>query len=105
MVATLPHLQFDAKALTDVCERFGVRWLALFGSVARNEAKPDSDVDLLYELDDVAQHRFSLFDLVDFADALSPLFKGRYVDVCRPRQLHWYIRDRVLAEAKVIYAR
>ena len=38
-------------------DRFGVKSLAIFGSVARNEARPDSDVDIL------AKHKFSVRDL------------------------------------------
>jgi uncharacterized protein len=103
MVATIPQLQFDAKALTDVCERFGVRWLAVFGSVAHGEARPDSDIDVLYRLTDKANERFSLWDLVDLGDALSPVFGGRYVDLGQPDQVKAFIRDSVLREAIVIY--
>ncbi len=43
-IADLPEI--DAAALQALCKRFGVRWLALFGSVARGEANPTSDVDV-----------------------------------------------------------
>ena len=42
----------------------GVRGVGLFGSTARNEARPDSDIDLLLDVDFVAKPKFSLFDLV-----------------------------------------
>lgn len=49
--------------------QFGVRSLALFGSVARNQAGPKSDVDLLVEFD----RRISLFDLVGTAQHIEKL--------------------------------
>ena len=42
----------------------GVRSVGLFGSTARNEARPDSDIDLLLDIDFAANPPFSLFDLV-----------------------------------------
>ncbi len=54
-VATTSALILDGRTvdegrLASLCERFGVVELAVFGSVARGEAGPDSDVDLLYVL-------------------------------------------------------
>ncbi len=68
--------------------------LRVFGSVARGEAGPDSDVDLLVDFDPEA----SLLDHVALLQALESLL-GRRVDIVSAKALHWYIRDRVLAEA------
>lgn len=95
--------EIDRAALADVCRRHRVTWLAVFGSVARGEARPDSDVDVLVEFEPDA--KISYLDLEDLAIDLSPLLGGRYVDIGFPRQIHWYIRDQVLKEARVIYAR
>ena len=91
----------DPQALGEICRRFGVSWLALFGSTVRNEVAPDSDVDVLYELN--PGQKMTYIQLEELADALSVLFEGRYIDLARPAQLHWYIRDRVLREARVLY--
>ncbi len=56
----------------------GVTSLALFGSFARDEARPDSDVDLLVEFDPAAH--VGLFELVDVKDHLEKLL-GRQVDL------------------------
>src|SRR5437870_5335692 len=50
MTATVPGLTVDAGELADVCRRYGVARLDVFGSVSRGEAGPDSDIDVLYEL-------------------------------------------------------
>ena len=70
---------------------FNVR---VFGSVARGEAGPESDVDLLVE---VAEQHSAWFPgglLVELEDIL-----GRKVEIVEPEALHWYIRDQVLDEA------
>lgn len=93
----------ERRDLSNVCERNRITWLAVFGSVARGEARPDSDVDLLVEFEPDAS--IGYIGLETAADDLSRFFGGRYVDIGRPKQLHWMIRDRVLAEARVLYAR
>ena len=74
--------------------RHGASNVRIFGSVARGEAGPSSDIDLLVEL---APDR-SLLDQVALLQDLEDLL-GRRVDVVEPEGLHWYIRDRVLNEA------
>jgi predicted nucleotidyltransferase len=67
----------------------------VFGSVARGEANAESDVDFLVELE-VGR---SLFDLGGFLIDLQSLL-SRKVDVVTEGGLHWYIKDRILSEAK-----
>ena len=74
--------------------RYGVRDIRVFGSVARGEAGPDSDLDLL--VDYIPGH--GGFAFVEFCDAVEKLF-GRRVDVVTERSLPPRIRDRVLAQA------
>ena len=99
--ATSQDLAVDLAAIAEVCRRFDVRYLAVFGSVSRGEARPDSDVDVLYELK--PGRPMGYFELERLADALSPLFGGRYVDIARPVQLHPLIHDEVMSQAKVLY--
>lgn len=75
-------------------ERFGVARLALFGSVARDEAGQHSDVDLLVEFD----RPIGLFQFMELQSCLEDLL-GCGVDLGTPRSLKPRIRDRVLAEA------
>ena len=88
------------ERLRDVCERYGVASLEVFGSAARNEDRPDSDVDLLYVLKPHARLGFRLFDL---EDELGNLF-GRPVDLVSRKSINKYIRERVLADAQPLYA-
>ncbi|MBI4495225.1 MAG: nucleotidyltransferase family protein [Chloroflexi bacterium] len=72
----------------------GARNVRVFGSVARGEARPDSDVDFLVEME---QGR-SLLDLVAFWLDLEDLLSCK-VDVVTDGGLSPYLRDRILAEA------
>ena len=93
----------DHHRLAEVCARHRIIWLAVFGSVARGEARPDSDIDLLVEFEPEA--RITYLDLERAAEDLGALFSRARVDIAKPKQLHWYIRDKVLSEARVLYAR
>jgi predicted nucleotidyltransferase len=74
--------------------QFGVKSLALFGSVARDEARPDSDVDILVEFDQPV----GLFGFVRLKDYLEQVLGGA-VDLVTPDALRPQLRDRVLEEA------
>ena len=89
--------------LDKICRAYHVRHLSVFGSIARGQSRPDSDVDLLVEYED--GYIPTYFKIVELGDALSPLFDGRYVDLVSPQTLHWFIRDEVLDTAKTIYER
>ena len=79
---------------TELHERFGVSRLTLFGSVARDEAAPRSDVDLLVEFD----KPIGLFAFLDLQNHLEKLL-GCAVDLGTPQSLKPRLRARVLAEA------
>ena len=69
----------------------------VFGSCARKEETPESDVDFLVEL----QKGASLFDLMDLQDEYEALLNCK-VDVVSRRGLNPYLRDNVLSEAVVL---
>jgi predicted nucleotidyltransferase len=79
--------------------RFGVRSLALFGSVARNESKEGSDVDLLVEFD----RAISLFDLVAVQQYLERLLDAGRVDVTVRESIYPALRENILGEAVHVY--
>ncbi|MCL4561426.1 MAG: nucleotidyltransferase family protein [Chloroflexi bacterium] len=75
-------------------EGYQVASLSLFGSVARDEARPDGDIDLLVEF----TQPVGLFDFITLQQRLEALF-GCKVDLGTPRSLKLSIKDRVLQEA------
>jgi predicted nucleotidyltransferase len=75
--------------------RRGATNVRVFGSAVHGDFNPDSDIDFLVEL----EPERSLFDLGGLLMDLQELL-GRDVDVVTENSLHWYIRDRVLSEAK-----
>jgi uncharacterized protein len=87
-------LKAKRREILAIAARHGARNLRVFGSVARGEAGPESDIDILVEMDPDK----SLMDHVALMQDLEDLLQ-RKVDVVSERALHWYIRDRVLAEA------
>jgi uncharacterized protein len=78
----------------DELTAMGAGSLSLFGSVARDEAGPDSDVDVLIEFD----HPLSLFDLGRIQIRLEEIM-GQRVDLVMPEGLRPRLRARILAEA------
>ena len=97
---TLDEIKALGLRLAELCQKYGIAELSVFGSVARGDARPDSDVDLLYVRvpgNDLGMSYFAL------QDDLEKLF-GRPVDLVPKEGLHRVIRDQVLADAQVLYA-
>ena len=99
-MALPPDLEVDRKRLRDVCRRYGIAELLVFGSVARGDATPSSDLDLLYVL---APGAHLGWEIEQLTDELAELF-GRPVDLVSKRALHRLMRDTVLSEAEQLYA-
>lgn len=96
-----PGLDLPEAEIAGICRRHRVRELALFGSAARGELRPDSDIDML--VDYLPEARPSLLDLIAMKNELSDLL-GRPVDLGAKRALKRRFKDRILAETQVIYA-
>jgi uncharacterized protein len=80
-----------------VARRYGVREIRVFGSVARNAATTDSDIDLLVDFDWRRKTRSKLRS-IDFALELEELL-GRHVDVATEDSLHWLVQPQAVVEA------
>lgn len=93
-------MELNQSLLEALCRKHDVARLRVFGSVARGDDVPESDLDLLVEF----TRSKSLLDLVgiehEFEEAL-----GRKVDLVTPAALSPYIRDEVLREARDVYVR
>jgi len=84
-----------------ICRRYHVKELAVFGSAARNELRPDSDIDLLVEF--LPGARVDLLQHLAAERELSELL-GRKVDLVSRRALRSALREEVLSQALPIYA-
>ncbi|MHC4108207.1 MAG: nucleotidyltransferase family protein [Planctomycetota bacterium] len=91
---TLAHLRKRRREILALAVRHGAANVRVIGSVARGDARPDSDVDLLVEF---APER-TLLDQISLIQALGDLLR-RPVDIVSERGLNARIRDRVLEEA------
>ena len=96
-----PHITVPREQIADFCRRNRIRWLALFGSVLRDDFQPDSDVDVLVEFEPGA--RVTLFTLSRLQRELEGIFE-RPVDFVLKDDLKRRIRGSVLASAQVMYA-
>jgi len=98
----MARITLDPALVTDLCSRYAIREIALFGSVTRDDFRPDSDVDVLVELAPGAQ--IGLFDLIQIKEELAASI-GRQVDLVTKGMLSPFFRDDVLAQREVIYVR
>jgi len=91
----LDELQARKAEIVALSRRCGARRIRVFGSVARREERPDSDLDLLVDFPE----GYDLFkQRIPLADGLSALLH-RSVDLIPEHELSRHIRDRVLKEA------
>lgn len=84
------------------CKKHHIRRLSLFGSVLRDDFRPNSDIDVLVEFEPGKCPSF--FRLFDMENELSAILGGRKVDIRTPEDLSRYFKDKVLATAVVQYA-
>ena len=92
---------FDRQRIAEFCRRHHIRKLALFGSVLRDDFRPNSDVDVLVEFEPGTKVGFAICTM---QDELSEIF-GREVDLRTPAEISRYFRDEVLAESEVQYVK
>ena len=94
-------VQLPVDRIADVCRRYDVHELAVFGSAVRGDIRPDSDIDILVEFQSNA--RVGLVKFASLSEELESLL-GRRVDLVTKRGLKPRVRPYVLREAQVVYA-
>jgi hypothetical protein len=99
-ILQLGDTQVDEAGLADLCRRYRVRELSYFGSAARGEMRPASDIDMLVEFMPEAE-----VDLVDHAGLMLDLshLLGRRVDLVSKNGLKPLIRASILQEARLLW--
>jgi hypothetical protein len=95
------RIDLDQSTLDAFCQKHGLRKLSLFGSVLRDDFRPDSDVDVLVEFRPGV--RAGYLTMAAMERELTALL-GRRVDLRTPNELSRYFRDDVLHGAEVRYA-
>jgi len=96
-----PKIEIPADKIADFCRRHHIRSLSVFGSVLREDFRPDSDADVLVEFEPEAQVGF--IALSQMQRELSELLQ-RPVDLVPKEGLKPKIREAVLSSAEVVYA-
>jgi predicted nucleotidyltransferase len=93
-VTMSPIIQNKREAILRIATQYGASNIRVFGSVARGEAGPESDIDVLIHLEPGR----SLLDIVAIKQDLEELLR-RKVDVLTESSISPYLRDRILKEA------
>jgi hypothetical protein len=97
-----PKIKIDTIKIADFCRKWKIVELSLFGSILRDEFRPDSDVDVMISL--AADAPWSLFEWVEMIEELREIF-GRDVDLVEKSGLrNPFRRKEILENRQVIYA-
>lgn len=103
MLKELP-VKVSMEKISEFCKKWKVKEFALFGSVLRDDFKPDSDIDVLVDFEQDSGR--TLFDLIDMIDELKNIF-GRDVDLLTrkavERSRNYIRRKEILSSAEMVY--
>lgn len=101
----MAQIELPREKIAEFCKKWKIREFSFFGSVLRDDFRPDSDIDVLVTFEEDARH--TLFDLVHMQDELKQIF-GRDVDLVSRRGIessrNHIRRDAILNSAEAIYA-
>lgn len=100
-----PRIPIDREKIAEFCKKHGIIEFALFGSVLRDDFRPDSDVDVLVKFD--PSRRFGLFAFAGMANELEKII-GRQVDfvdkVAIEQSKNPFRKKAILSSYQVLYA-
>jgi predicted nucleotidyltransferase len=94
-------IEFPEARIADFCRRHGVQRLSLFGSILREDFRPDSDVDVLVEF--LPERTPGMFGFGQMIIELREIIKHD-VDLRTPEDLSMYFRNEVLRDARLLHA-
>jgi uncharacterized protein len=100
-----PHgIDLDSPAIRDFCRRWKIHELSVFGSILRDDFRPDSDIDFLADYDEDAT--WDLFDAIHMREELEALL-GRSVDIVDrfaiEHDANRFVKKAILSTAELIY--
>jgi predicted nucleotidyltransferase len=96
------RVNLKKEQIAEFCQKNHIKKFAFFGSVLRDDFRPDSDIDVLIDLDYSVP--IGLMEIAGMEIELSKMI-GREVDLSTPEDLSDYFRNKVLAQAEVLYER
>jgi uncharacterized protein len=99
-VMTHHGININSDKIADFCRRHHVKKLSLFGSILREDFRPESDVDILVEFE--SGHEVGMFTMAALEIELSGLV-GRKVDLRTPAEISRHFRADVVKESEVQY--
>ncbi|HXJ39640.1 MAG TPA: nucleotidyltransferase family protein [Bryobacteraceae bacterium] len=94
-------LEVPTEQIAEICQRHGIQELSIFGSAARTDMRPDSDVDVMVEF--LPGTTYGLLEYQSIEDELAAVFHRR-IDLGTKRWIKPRLRDEILRESRVIYA-
>ena len=94
-------LQKSKQRITEICRKYKIRELSLFGSQVRGDSTAKSDFDFLVEFQPEADVDY--FQIFEIQEELESIIEKK-VDLVSKRGLKEFVRQQVLSEAEVIYA-
>lgn len=97
----MANITIPKESIIHFCTQHQIKRLALFGSVLRDDFRPDSDIDVAVEF--ISDKRVGMLTMARIERELSQLFGGRTVDLRTPAELSRYFREDVLQKAEVCY--
>lgn len=97
------NIDIPMEKIEGFCRKWKLKQLSLFGSVLRDDFRPDSDVDVLVSFDEGSRMTFEGF--VEMRDELSALFGGREIDLVEKRLVkNPFRRHEILTTREIVYA-
>ena len=101
----MAQIELPREQIAEFCKKWKIHEFSFFGSVLRDDFRPDSDIDVLVTFEEDARH--TLFDLVHMQDELKQIF-GRDVDIVSRRGIessrNRIRREAIINSAEAIYA-
>jgi predicted nucleotidyltransferase len=94
-------LEIPAEKIAEICRRYGIQEMAVFGSAARGDMRPDSDVDIVVEF--FPETKYGLREYQAIEDELVAVF-GRRVDLGTKQYIKPHVKAHIMKDARVIYA-
>src|SRR5688572_16352173 len=102
-------IDLDSSSIRDFCKRWKIKELSIFGSILRDDFRPDSDVDFLAKFEECPEvAEYDLFDEIHMRDELSAIV-GRQVDLVDRSVIEAspnpFVRAELLTTAQPVYAK